>query len=171
MLVVTASNQLTVDYKNGKSPSLGSWTASIIAFQDLRFYHALSPLSKLPMMDVGRRVPEKTLPSIGLIVSWLLAVTNGITFQNERVREKEGVSVIDYVLLELLAASMHSFTDSTWTGLLQHPQDVPQHLNFWMDLAVQSVWACSCKCTVRLIKKFRHWETSCGSRSGPVQIK
>ena len=118
-----------------------------------------------------RGAPEKTFPSIGLIVSWLLAVTNGITFQNERVREKEGVSVIDYVLLELLAASMHSFTDSTWTGLLQHTQDVSQRLNFLMDLAVQSVWACSCNCTVRSIKKFRHWETSCGSRSGPVQIK
>ena len=54
MLLSTASNQLTINHKDGKVPSLGSRLESIIASQDLKLL-PVSPLGKLPKR-LGPRV-------------------------------------------------------------------------------------------------------------------
>ena len=90
MLWVTASNQLTINPKDGKVLSQGSRPVTIIVpsrtctLPVSRAAYQVETLVKHKswkmMMDVGRNPREGIFPSLGLIVSWLLAVTNIITF-------------------------------------------------------------------------------------------
>ena len=53
MLLVTASNQLTINPKDGINPSLGSQPESIIAFQYLRLT-SVATFGQLPSGSTGK---------------------------------------------------------------------------------------------------------------------
>ena len=87
-LWATPNNQLTINPKDGKRTSLGSWPEPIIAFRDLCFLPVLplrscSEATLVKSMSPRRRwwtrvgIPEKAFfPFLGLIVSSLLAVAH-----------------------------------------------------------------------------------------------
>ena len=80
MLLATASKQLTINPKDVVRTSLGSRPESIIAIQDLTLYQcchlvgAQKARTSMAMMALGRILEKAFFPTLGFIVSWLLAV-------------------------------------------------------------------------------------------------